>query len=175
MESIKNTYIKNSKLAEEKRNEFKAIEEKEEKIIEKYQRLIQKHEALREKAMKKSWHSYVNWIDGLVEPLAQELAKRAGKEYKIYGPFGMGCHTTIYLVNDKNICITKQDTWSITLEPHNLDEAEVFYQTTKKEGNWNPLSTASLNGFDYNYEPLPNSIEEVEKLLSYCHKILETV
>lgn len=138
-------------------NKKKQIDEK----ISKYAERICKLEEKRSKLIKKSF----SWIDGIVIPLAEELSKKFNMDYEIFGPFGLCCETSIYLKEYKNMSITKQTTYSITLEPQNLEKLELVYRTGERTNKYPAGSIGELNGFDCITKPLPETIEEIAKLL----------
>lgn len=110
-------------------------------------------------------------IQDFVIPLAKELKARMGlKAYEIYGPFGICGETTIYLSNngiDDDIPITRVETWSITLEWNYNEDGTInlLYQTPEKTNKYGPNTIGALNGLNDVYAPLPDTIEEVIKLL----------
>lgn len=108
-----------------------------------------------------------NWVEGIVDPLAQELATRTGLCYEIYGPFGLRCETSIYLRKDMSKKITEQETRSITLTPGDDGNGNrtVFYDTGETDGSYQKGSIGHLNGMHHKTAPLPDTIEEIEALL----------
>lgn len=152
MEKLINAYVEKSRNSE---IEKQRIREKIENYNAKIERLEKK-----EKKM-----GYVSWIAEIVKPLAEELAKRTGKRYEIYGPFGMGCRTSIYLMDDIEKGICAQATLQITLAPTNLDKGEIRYETGEKTNAYAPNTIGEVNGFNNVLAVMPDTIEEIEKLL----------
>ncbi|MGF7535196.1 hypothetical protein AAGG74_16200 [Bacillus mexicanus] len=118
-----------------------------------------------------------SWITEIIEPLGEELAKRYGLKFEIYGPFGLNHRTSIYLFEDKNKRITEQKTKHITIQPRTLSNEEVVlsYETGKKKNdmeNVSALSTAGLNGFDNETKILPDSIEEIMSIINQIEKTM---
>lgn len=118
-----------------------------------------------------------SWINNIIVPLAKEIKNRLGKKaYEIYGPFGCECETSIYFADkgkDGDIEITKVPTLSLTVRPHWIhDETysrtigfELTYWTGNETNEYAKGTIGELNGLNYVFAPLPNSIEEIIKLL----------
>lgn len=144
----------------EQERELKARRAAIDTKIEEAQNRIQRLEKRREKL-----HS-PGWVKGIVEPIAAALAVRTGLSWEIYGPFGLSCETSIYLREDMSKSICDQPTRSITLEPHHDGEDFVVrYRTGERSGEYAPGTLGHINGLDYLTSPLPDTIEEIEKLL----------
>lgn len=152
-EILKNYYIKKSNYE----NKKKQLDEK----INKYAERISILDEKRSKLINKS----ISWIDGIVIPLAKELSKKFNMDYEIFGPFGLCCETSIYLKEYKNKSITKQTTYSITLEPHSIETLEIVYRTGERTNKYPVGSIGELNGFDCITKPLPDTIDEIAKLM----------
>jgi len=107
------------------------------------------------------------WVDGVVEPLAKVLAERTGLHWDVYGPFGVMCETSIYLMKDKDISITKQKTLAIRLEPHFDQHGNLIirYRTGETTNEYPKGSTGWMNGMNCITAPLPDTIEEIQALL----------
>lgn len=108
-----------------------------------------------------------NWIKSVIEPLAKELAKRTGLHWEIYGPFGLNAETSIYLRENMKLNITQQKTQHITLIPDNLKDRTYIcrYYTGEKTSKYPKGSIGELNGLNNITAILPDTIEEIEKLL----------
>lgn len=109
----------------------------------------------------------VGWVEGIVEPLAAALASLTGLSWEIYGPFGLRAQTAIYLREDMSRSITEQTTRSIHLVPkHDKDVGYILhYETGEIDGSYQKGSLGELNGMNRKTAPLPDTIEEIEKLL----------
>ncbi|WP_195985337.1 hypothetical protein [Clostridium sp. D33t1_170424_F3] len=109
----------------------------------------------------------VDWVKGIVEPLAAVLAARAGLSWEIYGPFGLRSATSIYLREDMSRSITEQTTRSIHLVPmHNENGGYIIhYETGETDDSYQKGSLGERNGMNRKTAPLPDTIEEIEKLL----------
>ena len=127
-----------------------------------------------EQELEETEHSYINWVDGILIPLAKELMKRKGLKYfEIYGPFGLNCETSVYMANERkgtaingcfgesNIPISDVDTWSLTVHP------DMKYRTKKTLNKHPEGSIGDLNGWNDVYEELPDDIDEIVKLLIF--------
>lgn len=145
--------------------EWEAVDAKIEKSQEEIERIKRRIERLQKKRSKIRFQE--SWVQGIVDPLAQELAARAGLCYTVYGPFGLRCETTIYLCSDLSKSITEQVTRSITLTPgHDAeDNYVIYYDTGEVDEGYQKGSVGYLNGFQYKTAQLPDTIEEVEALL----------
>lgn len=125
--------------------------------------------------LEKHQRLYPTWIEGIVKPLAMELAELRGMQYELYGPFGLRAATSIYLTpkgSDGNI--VKNDTWSITItigKPN--DKWEAYYDTGKCDSFYPQNSIGKLNGFDKEIALLPDTIEEINALLRFSPGIKE--
>lgn len=109
----------------------------------------------------------VGWVEGIVEPLAAALASLTGLSWEICGPFGLRTETSIYLREDMSRSITEQTTRSIHLVPmHNKDGGYVIhYETGEIDNSYQKGSLGERNGMNRKTAPLPDTIEEIEKLL----------
>lgn len=107
------------------------------------------------------------WVEGIVEPLAAALASLTGLSWEIYGPFGLRAETSIYLREDMSRSITEQTTRSIHLVPmHNKDGGYVIhYETREIDDSYQKGSLGEINGINRKTAPLPDTLEEIEKLL----------
>lgn len=109
----------------------------------------------------------VGWVEGIVEPLAAALASHAGLSWEIYGPFGLRSETSIYLCEDMSRSITEQTTRSIHLVPMNNKDGGyiLHYETGETDDSYQKGSLGERNGMNRKTAPLPDTIEEIEKLL----------
>lgn len=108
-----------------------------------------------------------SWVEGIVCPLAERLSARIGLDYKVYGPFGLRCETTIYFVKDMTKRISEQETRSITLIPRTDKDGNyvVYYETGEVDDSYQKDSIGYLNGMHRKIASLPEAIEEIEDLL----------
>lgn len=155
------------KIKEEYLKKDEKVKKEKEKIEIKMRKL---ENELNDLSQQKKEIKTVHWIDEIVEPLAQELAKELNKEYGIYGPFGLRSAVTIYLMEDKSISITKQATSSITIIPGDLTEGELFYETGEISGKFGKGTLGYINGMNNELAKLPDSFDEILRLLNHIEK-----
>ena len=108
-----------------------------------------------------------SWVEMLIKPIGETLAKEFGMYYEILGPFGLRAQVSIYWKKDRDLCFTKQPTKSITIVPLNLEKGQLGYETGRKiEGVcYPPNSIGALNGFDREVLPLPDSLKEIKQII----------
>ena len=129
--------------------------------------LIEAHE----RALKKLDRMEKGWKELVVEPLAKILSEKMGNlPWKIYGPFGLGCETTIYLFPTDVHNIVKGETHSITVHPQiSISDGNVniylTYNTGEVVDRYEKGTIGYMNGFNNVEAKLPDSIDEVVKLL----------
>lgn len=152
----------------EKENTFKDERTMLDKKINKRKQEVDKIEEVIEGLyQQRSDLKYPSWVDSIVKPIAERFSKETGLDYDIYGPFGLRAQVTIYWMKDKKVSITDQSTKSLSLVPLSLEIGQLGYETGKKiEGvRYSPTSIGGLNGMDQEVLPLPNSFEEIKKLI----------
>jgi hypothetical protein len=68
---------------------------------------------------------FPKWVDMIIRPVGQLIADRLGDGYvfTIYGPFGLGCDTTIEF---KDESCPENDKFSITFEPGDLNLGTLY-------------------------------------------------
>ena len=148
--------------------EARTKEKKLEVLVERAEMKLRKH---REKT-----HS---WIQMVAEPIAKELCEYTGHRYfEIYGPFGLRAETTIYLMDREDLRIYEKPTWSITLTPdfsfvQPEPDFRLFYDTGNIREVYPRNSIGGLNNFGHETALLPDTIEEIAKLLVYSGKEME--
>lgn len=129
---------------------------KEKEIKEKIEKLEMK--------LKKVQNQYYD--NGWVDKVANKIAERINEELKtngfeIYGPFGLDCQTSIYF-KDEN----REEKYAITLFPtFREDNLDLEYWTGEYYEGYEPISIGHLNGFDKVRRTLPDSIDEIIKIL----------
>lgn len=144
----------------------KEIEKREERI----ERAKHQIEKLEDKLNNDEYHAY--WIDDVVVPLMHDLEKLAGDGWHgaIYGPFGIFCETSIYLRKDMNKSICEQPTYALTLNPPMREEKNMKYHTGEIIEVYRKGSIGELNGENYVKADLPDTVEEIWKLMRYTGK-----
>ena len=129
---------------------------KEKEIKEKIEKL--------EKKLKKVQNQYYDnrWID----KVANKIAERINEELKtngfeIYGPFGLDCQTSIYFKDENG-----EAKYGITLFPtFREDNLDLEYWTGEYYGGYEENSIGHLYRFDEVRSALPDSIDEIIKVL----------
>ena len=141
---------------------YKAYSNKNKKMNEIDEKIYQL-----QKKKEKLWKQ--SWVDMTVIPLAKELAKRMNMHYEIYGPYGLRCETTIYLLKKRERNIVKNDTWSITLTPHGFGgDFYLNYDTGERREEFPAGTIGMMNHLDHVEARLPDTIEEIEDLLVFA-------
>lgn len=112
----------------------------------------------------------VTWEDRLVRPLAEELSRRSAKKnFTIIGPGGLSCATHIVLHDDPEyVPLTRrEETYlELTVQPDDQDGVITLrYETGEDEDVCPKGSIGQVGGLNRVTKPLPDSIEEIEKLL----------
>ena len=131
--------------------------------IDKHRRSIERLEKKRDSLWPKGW------VDMIVIPLAAKLAEHFNLEFEIYGPFGLRCATSIYLLSDPKKGIVDSETYSITLTPHDDGNGMTvcYYETGEQNAMYPSGSLGDLNGFGKVEEPLPDTLEEILPLMRH--------
>lgn len=152
----------------EKSREERRIDEK---IIDR-ERQIARLEKKKEKLG--GWHA------NLVIPLAEILTPLLGcDKYEILGPFGLRCETSIWF--KKNGSTAKYCDYSLSVTVHHefednreykkrycsppMNKVFLRYDTYKRDESYENGSIGALNGFNKIEAPLPDSIEEIVKII----------
>ena len=128
-------------------------------------RIIQRKKQIERLEKKREKYGYVSWYDTVVTPLMYALEEETGLQGEIYGPFGLRAETTIYLRKDMSKSICDQETWSIELTTNGDDVT--CYATGRQLEHYPEGSIGWLNGFGKEELPLPDTIEEIVKLLRH--------
>ncbi|MBP1309166.1 hypothetical protein JOD82_002186 [Paenibacillus sp. 1182] len=164
MKKIIYNYISRVELANKELNFIDCSIEKKRDKISKLQEGINKLQKRRQKI------KHPSWVSDIIEVLAQQLATKMDKHFKLFGPFGLRAETTIYLFDDESKSITEQSTWSIRITPGDLDKGELFYDTDELTQETKPNSSGLLNGMKIVIKPLPETIDEIIERLMYRKK-----
>lgn len=139
--------------------------------IRKIEASIEKQEVQLKKLKRKS-----GWYNQVIEPLAKQLSKELGMPYEIYGPFGLGSETSIFFFPGGKVgSITKLDTYGITLHPASRhcedwkvpyeERFYLSYNTGEKRNDYPEGTIGYLNGFNNVEAELPDSMEEIIKII----------
>lgn len=116
-------------------------------------------------------HDRTSWIDRVLKPLADivsaQMAAIHNQEqpwpYKIYGPFGLGCTTTLYIFPEGGDDILDDETYSLTVYPAGGTGKQFYleYDTGKVTDQYQPGSLGDINGFNHVREKLPDRLGEI--------------
>ena len=139
--------------------------------VRKIQDSIAKQQARLQKLENKS-----GWYQQVLVPLAERLSKELNMPYEIYGPFGLGSEVSIYFFANGvkgNIC--EEDVYGITLHPASRhcedwkvpyeDRFYLTYNTGEKRNYYAEGTIGWLNGFSNVEAELPDSVEEIIKIV----------
>lgn len=109
-----------------------------------------------------------DWKEDIIVPLANELAKRTGKQAMLSGPCGLGGRTTICLVDDAETTWYEQDRLELTLQP-GFENGSLFfaYATGETVEKFKPGTIGDINGLSNITARLPDSVEEILALLKF--------
>lgn len=132
---------------------------------EKYAAEEQRQEAERAKG-KRPERVIAHWTTEVLEPLAQELAKRAGKKgILLFGPYGTRSHACIVLVNSPESSRYEEGALELTVVPEFEDGHMVFwYMTGETCEEYESGTMGEINRLNYIIEKLPDEAEEILKL-----------
>ncbi len=120
-------------------------------------------ERIREELRKKE---SVSWMDGVIKPLAEALAKETGLRSKVSGPCGICCQVYITLCEDPTRSFLGQDHKTITLQPDFSEDGLVFrYETGEVTERFAKGTVGAMNGMNNVTEILPSSLDEILKLM----------
>ncbi len=159
MENILGDYIKKQREYYERKEALERTIEKRKKLLEKWER------------EEKSWVEQI--LKPLADIIAEKLGAKFGKElplhYEIYGPFGLGCETTVYFFPTDGRDICDDETYSLTVFPEG-DMQRTFwlsYDTGKREELYAPGTLGEVNGMNRIRERLPERLGEIMTLLRH--------
>ena len=148
---------------------------------DKIHKLEEKKEIIENK-IKKEWRKDFSDIKLIYKPLAEAICQKMGiKYYEIYGPFGLDCETSIFFSNEskkpsksnkfglcKPIDICEADTYGLyDLVTKGENEMEIRYATGEETNEFPKGSIGYLNGFNRVRKPLPDSLDEIIKILRF--------
>ena len=111
-------------------------------------------------------------------PLAKAICEKMNiKYYSIYGPFGLNAELSIYFSNypvkesksnkigiETNIEITKVETYSLDMI---INYNKIWYWNGQMTNDYPKNSIGYYNGFNKVRVELPNTIDEIVKILQY--------
>lgn len=118
---------------------------------------MNKYEAAYKKANQGGRH--VSWYDTAIVLLANDLSEATGLKYNISGPFGLRAEVYISLgpeEKEKFIVVT----------PEFPDSGlKLYYDTGVMTKDYQPNTLGDYNGMNNVREPLPDTLEEIVKVL----------
>lgn len=156
-------------------NAYLAKEHEERRINE---RIIDRE--LQIERLEKKKNKLGGWIANLVIPLAEVLTPLLNcSDYEILGPFGLRSETSIWF--KKNNSTAKHCDYSLSLTVHNewdknsyykgrycmgvMNNVQLRYDTYERDNTYQHGSIGALNGFNKIEAPLPESIDDIVKLI----------
>lgn len=153
----------------------KAVEEKVSQLRREAARLDERASKKRELAQKilNEADPAPYWIDDIAVPLAEELARRKGLQAKILGPMGLACRTVLVLVSDPDVIPSKQEHYRLTIQPsHKNGKFCLAYETGEETDRYEARTVGAMSGLNFVTAPLPDSVDEIEKLLKKVPALL---
>jgi len=141
---------------------------------EKLMSLIQRHQ----KRLDKLEREIPGWYNNVIVPMAERISKAIEMPYKIYGPFGLSCHTSIYFfVNGTVGDICEEPTLGLTLypeyeyEPDSIKKNRFFlrYDTGKRTRQYADGTIGEMNDGNVVKAPLPDGLDDIVDLLRRCN------
>ncbi len=137
-------------------------EEEAKRIIEMAKKKKDEAEQIREQVR----NDQLNWIDAVVIPLATALGEATGLHHRVIGPCGICCRIDVILYADKERQYIFQPHKVIALQPDFREEGfSLRYETGKQTDRFAKGTVGELNGMNNETEVLPNSIDEILKLM----------
>ena len=130
--------------------------------------------------LKKKKNNIGGWHANLVHPLAKVLTPLLDCEtYEILGPFGLRCETSIWFKKKNSTAKYCDYSLSLTVQCEFFDNREykrnyceppmknvyLLYDTYERDNSYQHGSIGELNGFNKIEAPLPESIDEIIKLI----------
>lgn len=94
------------------------------------------------------------WMETAIFPLAADLEELTGQPVVVSGPFGL--RAAVYIKLGKS---------TITITPGFQDDRlELYYDTRRATGRYEPLTLGDFNGFNNEQARLPERLEDVAAL-----------
>lgn len=154
------------------RDEIWAKVKRNQQVAEALEARAKKKRATAEKLLRSmSKVEAVDWKSEVIEPLAEELAKRTGKKACVYGPYGIGAKAIIALVDDQDGLLMEKEWTGITVEPSFDDDGSLYfqYETGDVCDRYAKGTLGQMSGLNNITARLPDSVEEILGLLRH-HK-----
>lgn len=118
--------------------------------------------------LKKKELSKVSYIEEAIKPLAKALNRYIKKDhFEIMGPFGLGCHISIYFYDGEDLMKDKKSK-GITISPHNLfeDGSIQVIDDLKDDGSYAKGTIGAVNGLNHPIIPI-SAKTPIKNLLQY--------
>lgn len=164
--SIYNSKVMSSKIHQE---EVDSKIDKERELIDKYDRLIVNHKKKIEKLIATRYNKTPHWIEEILNPLGDQLAKKTGLNYEIVGPFGMRAQTSIYFFPEgANWCGGSK--YCLSVIPILNEAIPLLYETGKTIDGMVHTHSSDPNGYNNETKPLPDNIEAIYELMIELNK-----
>ena len=144
--------------------------------------LLEEKKKAIELKIEKEWHKNFGDKKLIYKPLAEAICQKMNiKYYEIYGPFGLDNETSIFFSNVSQkpskseklglcrpIDICNVDTYGLyDLVTRGKNEMEIHYATGEETNEFAKDSIGYLNGFNRVRKPLPDSLDEIIKVLRF--------
>lgn len=108
------------------------------------------------------------WHETLVHPLAKTLTPLLGCDtYEIFGPFGLRGETSVRF--KKNNSTARFGDYSLSVTLHHEESVHLRYDTYERDTSYRRGSLGELNGYNKIEAPLPETINELVKIIK-AHK-----
>lgn len=130
------------------------------------ERLINKHTEKLHKLEKES----PSWLYSTVYPLANQIMKKTGWGYSVFGPFGLCARTSVYFFPGVGPDLLKDENYGLTLQP-NFDDGKfsLLYETGETRNEYMKGSIGELNGMNNATAPLPDDLDAIIGILRENH------
>lgn len=120
----------------------------------------------------------VSWVDEIIKPLAESIAKKKGKKVDILGPRGIGAKVDIILhsIGDGDSYWVWSEKEVLTVEPYlEEDEVHLYYETEEREDRYPKDSIGAMSGLNNVTAELPDDEDDIAALFRSepCWKELE--
>lgn len=103
-------------------------------------------------ANKKNGHA--RWMEAAIFPLAIDLEEHTGQPVSVSGPFGLRAEVYIKL----------GESFLVITPGFRDDQLELYYDTGRTTGRYEPLTCGDSNGFNNEQARLPGKLEDVVAL-----------
>lgn len=119
---------------------------------------MNKYEKIYLKAAERS--SRASWMDCAITALALDIEEATGKPVTISGPFGIRCEVLICVGEEKS------ERKFIRVTPEFPGKGfKIYYDTGETKDRFAPGTIGYINGMNCVSAPLPDTLEEILKLL----------